>query len=111
MQCLNCGMHVGGHDTTCPKCDNDLTSQHNGSTVTIDIAHQGETVREAMRKLDAAIDRESQGYAQYLRVVVGTGLIREEVTGTLYARARSGRVADVEPEPGNRGAILIKLKS
>lgn len=87
-----------------------MADQHDGTTETRDIAHHGETVREALVKLDNAIDSARQGYARYLRVIVGTGLIRDEVAATLKAMVRTGSILNFKPAPGNRGAFLIELK-
>jgi len=39
--CLNCGMSVNAAMSFCLKCDNALNLQHDGSTITVDIAYQG----------------------------------------------------------------------
>ena len=39
----------------CPKYDNGVNLQHDGSAITVDIAHQGELVREALRKMESEI--------------------------------------------------------
>ena len=53
--CLDCGMQVPDDIRRCPKCDNQLDRQTDGSTVTIDIAHHGERVSDALRKLERDI--------------------------------------------------------
>lgn len=111
MECLNCGMFITHEQARCPKCDNLIAAQHDGSTVTIDIAHQGETVRQAIDKLHDSIDATKSGTAQNLRVIVGGGLIRDEVFGMLIALEHSKTIINYRQESPNTGAILIRLKA
>jgi hypothetical protein len=53
---LNRGMSVSETMRYCPKCDNGLNLQHDGSTITVYIAHQGERVMEALRKIRSEIN-------------------------------------------------------
>ena len=108
--CLNCGMRIDSGTRRCPKCDNHLDEQTDGSTVTVDIAHNGERVHEALRKMHDQVEAENRGVAQYIRLVVGSGLIREEAMMSLGTLERQGVIVHQEIEPGNRGAILVKLK-
>ena len=95
---------------TCPKCDNDLSLQHDGSTITVDIAHSGERVSEAMRKMQSEIDAARKGVAKHIRFIVGSGLIREQVLLALRDLEFRGEVKDFDLEASNRGAILVTLK-
>lgn len=108
--CLNCGMHVSEDTQTCPKCDNALDLQHDGSTITVDIAHGGERVSEALQKMQHEIDAARSGIAMRLRLVVGSGLIRDEVLLRLRDLVFRGDIKDFEPESNNAGAVLIRLK-
>lgn len=108
--CLNCGMSVDGSTQNCPKCDNALGLQHDGSTLTVDIAHQGERVSEALQKMEHEIQRARQGVALNLRLIVGSGLIRDEVLLALRDSKFRGDIRDFEIEPYNTGAVLIRLK-
>lgn len=108
--CLNCGMVVDASTLNCPKCDNSLSLQHDGSTVTVDIAHQGERVNEALQKMHTEIELARRGVAMQIRLVVGTGRIREEVLLVLRDLVFRGDVLDFKPEPDNIGAILVRLK-
>lgn len=94
----------------CPKCDAALFAQGDGSVLTEDIAHQGETVPEAMDKLDRLLDRAWAGYASGLRLIVGGGLIRDEVHSRLFFLQREGRIRGWEEEGRNQGAVLIRLR-
>ena len=108
--CLVCGMDVVATANRCPKCDNDLRSQHDGSTFTIDIAHQGERVSEALRKMQKEIDWANQGVVMNIRLVVGSGLIRDKVILALRDLEQGGGIKNFNLEPNNAGAILVRLK-
>jgi hypothetical protein len=108
--CLNCGMRIDSPVRRCPKCDNHLDEQTDGSTITVDIAHNGERVHEALLKINDRVEAESHGVAQYIRFIVGSGLIREEAMMSLGDLERQGVIVHQEIEPGNGGAILVKLK-
>lgn len=111
MKCLNCGMIVDTRSRHCPKCDNRLDAQTDGSTITCDIAHQGERVSDALRKMQSAIAGVKAGVAQYLRLIVGSGVIREEVMASLADMERRGIIIRWELEQNNKGAIRVKLKN
>ena len=108
--CLDCGMSVSETMRHCPKCDNALNLQHDGSTITVDIAHQGERVSEALRKMQSEIDLARKGVAMCIRLVVGSGLIRDEVLLALRDLRFRGDIMDFEPESFNAGAVLVRLK-
>lgn len=108
--CLNCGMHVADELSHCPKCDNALNLQHDGSTITIDIAHQGERVSEALYKMQSEIDAARLGVAMRIRFIVGSGLIRDEVLLVLRDLKFRGDVIEFESESSNSGAVLVWLK-
>ncbi|MEX0740396.1 MAG: hypothetical protein WD071_13720 [Pseudohongiella sp.] len=93
----------------CVKCDNPLWSQGDDSTLTADIAHQRETVQEALMKFEVALNRcWQQSYASQLRLIVGGGLIRDAVLGELFFLRSKGTVLDFSEE--NRGSILIQVR-
>ena len=79
-------------------------------TITVDIAHQGEHLSEALQKMQSEIDLASKGVAKSIRLVVGSGLIRDEVVLVLRDLKFRGDVIDFEAEPFNAGAILVRLK-
>jgi hypothetical protein len=108
--CLNCGMRIDSDTRHCPKCDNHLDEQTDGSTVTVDIAHNGERVHEALRKMHDQIETANRGVSQYIRFVVGSGIIKEEAMMSLESLERRKVIVRQELEPGNSGAILVKLK-
>jgi hypothetical protein len=94
----------------CPKCDSVIENQSDGSTVEVDIAHQGETVRQAMQKLDRTLASVRLGTAKWLRVIVGSGLIREEAFARLTSAEFRGDVQRVEMPASNRGQIMVQIK-
>ena len=108
--CLDCGMSVSETMPYCPKCDNALNLQHDGSTVTVDIAHQGEGVSEALRKMQSEIDLARKSVAKCIRFVVGSGLIRDEVLLVLRDLSFRGDILGFEPESFNAGAVMVRLK-
>ena len=108
--CLECGMSVSETMIYCPKCDNALNLQHDGSTITVDIAHQGERVSEALRKMQSEIDLARKGVAMCIRLVVGSGLIRDEVLLALRDLKFRGDIRDFDLESANVGAVLVRLK-
>jgi|TARA_B110000467_G_C18317694_1_gene482729 hypothetical protein len=108
--CLDCGMSVSETMRYCPKCDNALNLQHDGSTVTVDIAHQGERVSEALQKMQSEIDLARKGVAKCIRLVVGSGLIRDEVLLELRDLSFRGDILGFEPESFNAGAVMVRLK-
>lgn len=108
--CLNCGMSVTEDMRYCPKCDNALDLQHDGSTITIDIAHHGERVSEALQKLQDEIELARKDVVMCIRFIIGSGLIRDEVLLTLRDLKFRGDVKDFEPEGYNAGAVLVRLK-
>ncbi len=96
-------------DTRCAKCDDVLMEQGDGSTVTADIAHNRETVSQALDSMDQVLDRAWRGYVSRVRLIVGGGVIREAVLGELAYRRQQGAVLGVVDE--NRGAVMITLRS
>ncbi|WP_139141433.1 hypothetical protein [Pseudohongiella acticola] len=117
-ECLWCGMIstqipgdiVDRHpEPVCSKCDSPLWSQSDGSTVTVDIAHQRETVSQALDKFSNALNSSWQfSHAEYLRLVVGGGLIRDAVLAELFFLRSKGTVLDFTEE--NRGAVLVRIR-
>jgi hypothetical protein len=94
---------------SCPKCDNNLETQTDGSTITLDIAHNGETVREALRKMVQALETANRGVAARLRIIVGSGLIQEACLEWLINYQRRGDIRSYEQESHNAGAIVVYL--
>ena len=118
-ECLVCGMPAAcgrlhledlPPRLICLKCDSDLYAQSDGSCLTRDIAHQHETVAQALQKLDTALVRAWQSPAAQLRLVVGGGRIRSEVLGQLHYYQRCGYLLDYAEEAPNHGAVLVTIR-
>jgi len=103
-------MGVDGNVTHCPKCDSELALQTDGSVLHADIAHQRETIPVALHKLQQALDEARAGRARAVRLVVGRGLIRDEIHRQLSWLKHSGEVLDYGHDDGNTGAIVIRLR-
>lgn len=117
-QCLHCGFTLDIappelHDrrpAPCPKCDSDLFAQSDGSVLTQDIAHAGETVPQALAKLERVLEEALAGYSREVRLITGGGLIREEALGQLTFLQREARILSFREEGRNRGAVLVRLR-
>ncbi len=94
----------------CSKCDDDLYRQHDGRFLTRDIAHARETVARAIEKLDELLLDGWRGYYRGVRVIVGGGLIRDEVLGQLRYYRERGTVRAYREDSPNRGAIVVTLR-
>ena len=94
----------------CTKCDADLYLQHDGRFLTRDIAHGRETVARALEKLDELLLDGWRGYYRGVRIVVGGGLIREEVLRQLAYYRQRGTVRGYREDSPNRGAIVVTLR-
>ncbi len=118
-ECLYCGLlntqppgdiadrHL---EPLCVKCDSPLWGQSDGSTVTVDIAHQHETVPQALVKFSDALQRSWRyTHAEHLRLIVGGGLIRDAVLGELFFLQSKGTILDCIEE--NRGAVLVRIRA
>lgn len=94
----------------CLKCDAVLALQSDGSVLHVDIAHQHETIRIALGKLERVLAEARAGHARGVRIVVGRGLIREEVLHQLSWLRHSGEILGFDYEHGNTGAIMVLLR-
>jgi len=117
MNCPNCGFPVDGRNLprTCPKCDEDLIRAKARRPLQVDLAHSGETVETALRKLEAAVSECLwHGHAS-LKVIHGYGStggasrIRPHILHALqkHAERHGGRVA---PDGQNPGAHVLWLR-
>lgn len=116
--CLMCGMphavpRVDIRDRQqqpiCDKCDSPLFEASDGSTEVVDIAHQHETVAEALSKFEEALQYcWSAQYTRQLRVITGGGRIRDALLADVNYLQHQGTILDVRSE--NRGAIVVTLR-
>ncbi len=109
-ECLDCGMLLQKGTLYCLKCDALLASQSDGSIITTDIAHHGERVSDAVLKLNRVLAAAMEGYTRAIRLIVGHGLIRDEVLHRLRAWQRSGKIKGFEFESDNHGVLLISVR-
>lgn len=110
LECLECGMEVPKTLSNCPKCDANLHAQSSGRVVQLDIAHNAETIPMALGKLERAVQEAQQCRARALRLVVGRGLIRDEVLRQLSWLQHSGQLLSYDYDGANTGAILVTLR-
>ena len=103
-------MYVSSHDRTCPKCDAVLSEQTDGSVLSRDIAHHGERIHEAMSKLDDLIELAKSDVTARLRIIVGTGLIREAACGRLSDYVFRQDIIKFEQDGKNRGVIIVHIR-
>jgi hypothetical protein len=112
-ECWNCGFPVDlAKVTVCPKCGEDVRLEATGQVVDIDVAHDGETVPEALRKVEAALDRALVGDARGLKVIHGHGSSgRRGAIGPAvktWLRAEAERYAwKVVTDKYNPGATIV----
>jgi hypothetical protein len=94
----------------CVKCDENLYLQHDGRLLSRDIAHGHETVVRALEKLEGLLLEGWRGYYRGVRIIVGGGLIREEVLRQLAYYRQRGTVRAYREDSPNRGAIVVTLR-
>lgn len=118
-KCLQCGLEAESGTTefrdrqaglTCLKCDDDLLLQSDGSVITRDIAHQHETLHQAVVKMDDMLQQAWEGYARGVRLIVGGGRIREEILSQCQYYLDQGYITSYTVERPNTGAILVYLR-
>lgn len=118
-QCLTCGMTISVSQFNfksenpaqyCPKCDGNLLNQTDGSCLSEDIAHNRETIDQALSKLDNLLDSAYRGYYQEIQVIVGGSQIKDETLRQLYYYQQEGHILSFSEKSRNRGAILIQIR-
>ena len=108
--CFRCGMSVFADLRICPKCNAVLVEQTDGSTLTADIAHQGERVHEALEKLASLIDEARCGFTYKVRLITGSGFIREAAYARLGDYQSSGDIKSFDIDSANPGVILVYVR-
>lgn len=115
--CPSCGIPIdpGNLPAACPKCDEDLVRAKSSKPLVIDMAHRGETVPQALAKLDKAVSECVWHGHPALKVIHGHGSgggasrIKPQVLAALRRHAdRIGGV--VEPDGENSGAHVLRFK-
>lgn len=107
--CSSCGMVFSISAGHCPKCDTRPFSENRKATLTIDIAHQGQRLHEALEEFEEALQlAREQGYG-YLRLIVGSGKINQELAKDLDTAVWRGLIKDYQHETPNKGAYLVRM--
>ena len=109
-ECIKCHFCVDDNVRYCLKCDTDLDLQTDGSVFTIDIAHHGQTREQAISEIDEIVGESKKNLFQYIRFIVGSGIISEEALKHLSWLQYSKAIIEFDFEPGNKGSILVKVK-
>lgn len=115
--CPSCGFPLdrGNPPSACPKCDEDLIRAKARKPLVVDLAHQGETVSQALAKLDKAVSELVWKGHPSLKVIHGHGssggasLIKPQVLSAMRKHAdRLGAV--MEQDGDNPGAHVMRFK-
>ena len=109
--CQFCGMSLFNTSKTCPKCDSILEDQYHPTTLTVDVAHNKETVKQAIDKLYQLFARNQIMKHRQIRIIVGSKMIREEVINELEALKRGKTIFDFGIDGKNSGALLIRMRN
>ncbi len=104
-------LHDAPPRVLCPKCDANLYLQHDGSSMARDIAHHRENTAQALAKLDELLLEGWRGYCRSVRIIVGGGLIREQVLAQLRYYRERGLVRTYSEDGPNRGAVVAVLRN
>jgi DhnA family fructose-bisphosphate aldolase class Ia len=115
--CPSCGFPLDRHNlpAVCPKCDEDLIRAKARKPLAVDLAHGGETVSQALAKLDKAVSECVWHGHPSLMVIHGQGSgggssrIKPQVLAALQKHAeRLGAV--MEQDGDNPGAHVLRFK-
>lgn len=102
-------MEFTPESANCPKCDYGVYEQNKSETYTADIAHNRQTVDQATREFYATLETAKQQNYGALRLIVGGGLIKEEIGRLLETEKWRGTVQRFELQHPNTGAYFVKL--
>ena len=114
--CPSCGFPIDRRNmpAVCPKCDEDLIRAKARKPLVVDLAHRGETVSQALSKLDQAVSECVWHGHPSLKVIHGHGSsggasrIKPQVLAALRKHAeRLGAV--MEPDGDNPGAHVLRF--
>ena len=94
----------------CLKCDYGRFDHNQSETFSADIAHNLQTVDEAVQQFYQALSKAKREQYRELRVVVGGNLINREIGSVLEAEIWKKQIKAYQHEPGNRGAYLVRLR-
>ena len=108
--CQFCGMSLFNNSKTCPKCDSVIENQFQPATLTIDVAHNKETVEQALVKLHRIFKKNKVMKYRQIRVIVGSKIIRSEVRKELETLKREKIIFDFKTDGKNSGALLVRME-
>lgn len=75
----------------------------------VDIAHNHQTIETATQEFYDALAQARQEQYSELEVIVGGGLINQEIASILEAEVWRESIRSYRQEPHNRGAYILKL--
>lgn len=104
-------MALTPEDIHCPKCDEHRYAKNRNKTFNVDIAHNMQTLIQAEQQLDNAIRQAREEKFGKLKIIVGRGIIRQEIRRSLDAALWQNRIRDYHPEEGNDGAYILRLQT
>jgi predicted ATP-dependent serine protease len=108
-QCHQCGMSYSSASDRCPKCDYGRFEHNKSQRMVVDIAHNRQTVDIATQQFYEALDRAKRELFFELEVIVGGGLINEEIAHLLETEVWRETIRNYRQEPHNRGAYILRL--
>ncbi|MCJ8330256.1 MAG: Smr/MutS family protein [Lentisphaeria bacterium] len=104
-ECYECGFVASKNASHCAKCDSPLREFPEDTILVVDIAHNGETVKEALDKLKKEIDKSPA--SSELLIIHGQGEIANSVLSHLEFLKSTRVIHNFTPE--NAGAVLIEI--
>ena len=102
-------MQMSPEEMHCAKCDQHRFAKNRGKTLRIDIAHNRQKLHQAEYQLDRAIDQANTEKFSTLKIIVGRGLIRDEIRRSLDNALWQKRIKDYRLEEHNAGAYILKM--
>ena len=102
-------MSLFNSSKTCPKCDSAIENQFQPSTLTVDVAHNKETVKQALIKLHRVLKKNEVMKHRQIRVIVGSKIIRAEVIKELETLKRQKAIFGFKTDGENSGALVIRM--
>ena len=102
-------MQLKAEALNCPKCDTHRYAHNRTKTLIVDIAHNRQSLAQSELQLDRAIEQAQQQEFGALKIIVGRGLIQQEIRRSLDTAQWQNRIRDFQSEPNNPGAYIIQM--
>ena len=102
-------MDYADYEKVCPKCDFGRYQQNSDQCISVDIAHNQQTVAQATQAFYEALAQAKRENYGELRLIVGGGLINKRVGQLLEAERHKKQINQFDHEAFNKGAYLVKL--